>query len=159
MLPIPDLGLFFFIECAIQATILSVNAALEVLRIIWAAMLFSLVAYGFIDHRAPKRQQPAPTIFYCLMIISVACVGSVSFFRRKFVLLSESTLAAEPEDSSALGQWRAGYIFMWALCEAIVLYGLVLRVIGFAFVQILPYLVGGFGLMLFFRPRRLVELR
>jgi hypothetical protein len=136
-----------------------VNAALRVLRIIWAAMLFSIVVYGFIGYGAPKREQPAPTIFYCLMIISVACVGSVSFFRRKFVLPSDSTLATQPENPSALGRWRAGYIFMWALCEAIVLYGLVLRLIGFAFVQVLPFLVGGFVLMLFFPPRRPVETR
>ncbi len=127
------------------------------LKTVRLAMLASIVIYGFIGYRAPQRVAPAPTLFYSLMIISVSCVGSVRFFRRRFVLRSEVALATQPDDPGALGRWRAGYIVIWALCEAIVLYGLLLRFLGF--VQVLPFLIAGFVLMLFFSPRRPVESR
>ncbi len=123
------------------------------------AMLASILVYAFIGYRAPRRVASAPPILYSLMILSVACVGSIRFFRRRFVSSSELVLVTQADDPAALGRWRAGYIVIWALCEAIILYGLLLRFLGSSFVQVLPFLIAGFTLLLFFSPRRPAESR
>jgi F0F1-type ATP synthase membrane subunit c/vacuolar-type H+-ATPase subunit K len=74
--------------------------------------------------------------------------------RRLFVLRAEVTLAAQPEDATALNRWRAGYIITYALCEAMALFGLVLRVLGFTLSEVTPFYLVGFVLILVFTPRR-----
>jgi len=136
-----------------------VEITLKNLRIVRLALLASIVLYGFISFRAPMREEPKPLMLEAITGVAVAIVGSVLFFRRTMILKSEALLAAQPEDPVALGRLRAGYIVVWALCESIVLYGLVLRFIGFTFAHVLPFLIAGFVLMLFFSPRRPIETR
>jgi hypothetical protein len=69
-------------------------------------MLASVVLYSFISFRAPMRAEPAPTMLYGLVIMLVAFVGFIVFFRRKLVLTSELVLAKQPDDRGALGRWR-----------------------------------------------------
>jgi hypothetical protein len=42
----------------------------------------------------------------------------------------------------------------FALSEAVVIYGVVLRFVGFRFSQVVPFFLAGLILMLFFGPRR-----
>jgi hypothetical protein len=67
---------------------------------------------------------------------------------------SESMLAMRPGDALTLNRWRAGYIMTYALSEAIAMFGLVLRILGFSLSQVLSFYVAGFALLLFFGPRR-----
>ena len=67
---------------------------------------------------------------------------------------AESSLAGNPESATTLYRWRTGYMATYALSEAIVLYGVVLRFLGLSFSQVVPFFLAGFILMLFFGPRR-----
>ena len=122
-------------------------------------MLASVLLYGFLCFRLPAQGEPNPILFEALVIVSVSLVGVIFFFRRKTVLKAEAVLAAQPEDPAALGRLRMGYIVIWAFCESIALYGVVLHFIGFTSAHVAPFLIAGFALMLFFSPRRPIETR
>jgi hypothetical protein len=66
----------------------------------------------------------------------------------------EKILSCDQQDIAALNPWRATYLLIFMACEAIALYGLVLRFRGFTFTQVASFYIAGFVLMLYFAPRR-----
>jgi hypothetical protein len=71
-----------------------------------------------------------PSLSYVFTTAAVAIVGVVFVIRRTSVLRST-----------------------YALCEALALFGMILRFMGFSFERSLPFYVGGFVLIFFFGPR------
>jgi len=78
--------------------------------------------------------------------------------RRTLVLRAAESLASHPDDSLSLNHWRTGYFATYALCEALAFVGLVLRFLGCNLQQSVPYYIGGFVLLFFFRPRQPVSV-
>jgi hypothetical protein len=129
--------------------------ARKTLQIVRVAMLVSIALYVFVGERIGKNLGAPPTNFYfALTLVAITTMGMIFAVRRLFVLRAEVTLAAQPEDTAALNRWRAGYIIIYALSEAVALFGLVLRILGFTLSQVTPFYVVGFVLMLLFGPRR-----
>jgi F0F1-type ATP synthase membrane subunit c/vacuolar-type H+-ATPase subunit K len=95
-----------------------------------------------------------PTVSYVFTTLGVAIVGAIFVVRRTLVFRAAESLATDPNDSLSLGQWRTGYFATYALCEALALFGLFLRFLGGGFQQSVPYYIGGFVLLFFFRPRQ-----
>jgi hypothetical protein len=95
-----------------------------------------------------------PTLFYALSLATITIVGVILVVRRTLVLQSAATLATRPNDVATLNRWRAGYVMTYALSEAIAMFGLVLRLIGFTLSQVASFYIAGFILLLFFGPRR-----
>jgi FtsH-binding integral membrane protein len=141
-----------------SCTIPVMEAALRVLRIVRYAMLASIVIYCLITERALEHSSlhsaPSRTTFYAITLMAVFIVASIFSFRRKFVPNSETTLVTKPADAKALRRWRAGYLVVYGSSEAVALYGVVLRFMGFTLSQVLPFYLAGFVLLLFFVPRR-----
>jgi len=50
--------------------------------------------------------------------------------------------------------WRTSHIIMWALCEFIAMYELLLRYLGSTVAQATPFFAAGFLLILLLGPRR-----
>ncbi len=100
---------------------------------------------------APPKTQ---TYFYVIAGLAAWAVEGSFFFRRKILKPSERVLSAKPEDVAALRRWRAGYLGMYASCEAVALWGLLVRFLGFGLWLAMPFFVAGFVLMLYFAPRR-----
>jgi F0F1-type ATP synthase membrane subunit c/vacuolar-type H+-ATPase subunit K len=126
------------------------------------ALLVSIALYVYIGEvysgeRGGQSMAPDPNrnLYFLLTLVALTTVGMIFAVRRLFVLPSETKLAAAPEDAAALNRWRSGYIVTYALSEALALFGLVLRILGFTFSQVLPFYVVGFVLMLLFAPRSL----
>jgi F0F1-type ATP synthase membrane subunit c/vacuolar-type H+-ATPase subunit K len=126
------------------------------------ALLVSIALYVYIGEvysgqRGGQSMAPEPNrnLYFLLTLVALTTVGMIFAVRRLFVLPSETKLAAEPEDVAALNRWRSGYIITYALSEALALFGLVLRILGFTSSQVLPFYVVGFVLMLLFAPRSL----
>jgi hypothetical protein len=94
-----------------------------------------------------------PSAAYLFTTIAVAIVGVIFVVRRTLVLRSASSLARQPDDSLSLTHWKNGYIVTYALCEALALFGLILRIMGCNFSQSMPFYIGGFTLLFFFGPR------
>ena len=79
---------------------------------------------------------------------------AVFVIRTKMVGKFETLLAIQPDDKFVLSKWRSAYVLMWALCDAIALYGLTLRYLGFTMTQVIPFFAAGFVLMLVSPVRR-----
>jgi mannose/fructose/N-acetylgalactosamine-specific phosphotransferase system component IIC len=136
-----------------------VESAIKIVRLIQIAMLLSvaiLVAAGEAVGSIPRLSNP--TLFYALSLATITIVGVILVVRRTLVLQSAATLASRPNDVATLNRWRAGYIMTYALSEAIAMFGLLLRLIGFSLSQVASFYIAGFILLLFFGPRRPVPL-
>ncbi len=132
--------------------------AIKIVRIIQIAMLLSvllLVVGGEVVGSIPRFSNP--TLFYALSLATITIVGVILVVRRTLVLQSANMLAARPNDVATLSRWRAGYVMTYALSEAIAIFGLLLRVIGFSLTQVASFYIAGFILLLFFGPRRPVS--
>ncbi len=131
------------------------EASLKMLRTVRIAMLISIVLYVLVGERTAHPAKLANlVVYYAMTLMVVAMVATMFLVRRVRVIRAEQTLAQKPEDRVSLNRWRAGYIATYAVCEAIALYGLVLRFLSFSLAQVMPFYVAGFVLLVFFRPRR-----
>jgi len=124
------------------------------LRVVQWTMLGSILLYAVVGKIMSFGARPVdPSLNYVFTTAGVALVGVIFVVRRTLVLRSAEDLASRPDDSVRLSHWKSGYIVTYALCEALALFGLVLRFLGFNFQQSLPFYVAGFVLLFFFGPR------
>jgi len=127
---------------------------LRILRLLQWTMLLCIVIYSAVGEVVgPHERAVNPTINYLFSTLGVAVVGVIFVVRRTLVLRAAESLASQPDDNLSLGHWRTGYIVTYALCEALALFGLVLRLLGCNFQQCMPFYIGGFVLLFFFRAR------
>jgi hypothetical protein len=132
-------------------------AARKIVQLIRIALLVSIALYVIIGERGGQISvaPPSRNLYFAITLVAITTVGMVFAVRRIFVLRSEATLAAQPEDSVALNRWRVGYIISYVLSETVALFGLVLRIQGgFTLSQVAPFYLVGFVLILLFGPRR-----
>src|SRR6202049_5001550 len=128
--------------------------ALQTRRTVQWSMLAIIVLYGIVGEVVgPVPRGVDPTLSYLFATLSVAIVGAIFVVRRTLVFRAAESLATRPEDSLSLNHWRTGYIATYALCEALALFGLVLRFRASPTQASVPYYLGGFVLLLFFRPK------
>src|SRR5579863_6421699 len=132
--------------------------ALKTLRVVQWLMLASIVLYGIVGKVLGPARPVDPTVNYLFSTLAVAVIGAIFVVRRTLVLRAAASLATHPDDSVSLSHWRTGYIATYALCEALALFGLVLRVMGCNFQQSLPFYIGGFVLLFFFKPEEPVNV-
>jgi hypothetical protein len=118
-------------------------------------MLGSILLYAAVGEiLGPGVRGVNPALSYMLTTAGVAIVGMIFVVRRTLVFRSAESLALNPDDSMALNHWKTGYLATYAFCEALALFGLVLRFVGSNFQQSAPFYVGGLILLAFFGPRR-----
>ncbi len=128
--------------------------ALKMLRSVQWAMLGSILLYVVVGQViTPTAHILDPGVSYLFTTLAVALVGVIFVVRRTLVFRSEESLAAHPDNAISLNHWKTGYIVTYALCEALAVFGLVERFLGAGVQQSMLYYLGGFVLMLFFRPR------
>jgi cytochrome b561 len=130
------------------------RGTLRTLRAVQWTMLGSILLYAVAGEVLGSGTRATdPSLSYVFTTAGVAIVGIIFVVRRTLVLRSAENLASHPDDSLTLGHWKSGYIATYALCEALGLFGLVLRFTGCNFQQSLPFYVGGFVLLILFGPR------
>lgn len=130
------------------------RGTLRTLRAVQWTMLGSILLYAVVGEVLGTGTGAAdPSLNYVFTTAGVAIVGIIFVVRRTLVLRSAENLASHPEDSLTLGHWKSGYIATYALCEALAVFGVVLRFTGCNFRQSLPFYIGGFVLLVFFGPR------
>ncbi|HMC74261.1 MAG TPA: hypothetical protein VKG87_08160 [Terriglobales bacterium] len=134
---------------------LLMHNAKTTLNMIRAALIFAIAAYMFIGEKlATGKAGPANTmLFQILAIIAVLNVVVILIIRRNMVRPSLAGLASNAGDGVALNRWRVGYVITYALCEAVALYGFILRIMGFSFRSVAPFYLASIILMIFFAPR------
>jgi hypothetical protein len=124
------------------------------LRVVQWTMLGSICLYAVAGEVLGAGARAVdPSLSYFFSTASVAIVGVIFVVRRTLVLRSAESLAAHPDDPITLSHWKNGYLATYVLCEALALFGLIQRFMGFNLQQSLPYYIGGLVLLLFFGPR------
>jgi len=127
--------------------------ALKTLRAVQWSMLASILLYVAVgEFLGPRVRGVDATLSYLFSTLAVGIVGTIFVVRRTLVLRAAGALTSHPDDNVSLNHWRTGYIATYALCEALALFGLVLRFRGAAMQQSLLFYIGGFVLLFFFRP-------
>lgn len=130
------------------------DSSIRQLRTVQIALLISTVLYAFIALHAAERSRGTPLMIASLALLSGAMAIAAFVIRAKLVGKAEAQLSLQPDDKVMLSRWRSAYVMIWALCEAIAVYGLVLRYLGFTMAQVAPFFAAGFLLMLAFPVRR-----
>ena len=131
---------------------LQMQNVLRTLRAVQWSMLASILLYaGLGELVGPHAKGVDPTLSYIFSTLAVGIVGTIFVVRRTLVQSAAISLAAHPDDNLSLNHWKSGYIATYALCEALALFGLVLRFRGSQMEQSLLFYVGGFVLLFFFR--------
>jgi len=129
------------------------GVALRTIRLIQVAMLVSIGIYVVVGEVASRQLTTDVKALYAISFASISLVGAILVVRKTLVLQSEAELRQKPGDPVTIARWRTGYIVTYALCEALALFGLVLRILGFTLAQVWPYYAGSFVLLLLFWPR------
>jgi hypothetical protein len=130
------------------------SRASKTLRAVQWALLASILLYAALGEIiAPRAGRIDQTLSYILSSLAVGIVGTIFVVRRTLVLPAAVGLSLESEESLSLNHWKTGYFATYALCDALALFGLLLRLRGSGLEQSLLFYIGGFVLLVFFRPR------
>jgi hypothetical protein len=130
----------------------SMPKALKTLRAVQWSMLCSILLCAVVGELMHPRVRGAdPTLSYVFSTLAVGIVGTIFVVRRTMVQRAADSLATDPGDAVSLNHWQSGYIATYTLCEALALFGLVLRFCGSPVQQSLLFYIGGFVLLFFFR--------
>ena len=134
---------------------MGMGSAVRLVRQIQIAMLVTIALYAVVGERLAGKiaQDPANALFHALSFISISLVGATVVIRRTLVLPSEVLLKERSDDAAAVARWRTGYLFLYALCEMLGVFGLILRMSGFTLGNVWGFYLGGFLLLLLYSPR------
>jgi uncharacterized membrane protein len=133
---------------------MAMEPAVKLVRQVRIAMLVSIalftIAGEILVHR--MNRYPADTLFHALSFISISLVGATVVIRRTLVQPSEIRLRERPDDRVAVARWRDCYLFLYALCTLLGVFGLVLRIDSFTLANVWGFYLGGFLLLLLYSP-------
>jgi hypothetical protein len=134
---------------------MGMGSAVRLVRQVQIAMLVSIALYAVAGEMFAGKlaHDPANALFHALSLISISLVGATMVIRRTLVLPSEALLKERPDDIVAVARWRTGYLFLYALCEVLGVFGLILRMAGFTLGNVWGFYLGGFLLLLLYSPR------
>ncbi len=129
----------------------------QVLKMIWGAMLGAVLTYGvvclvIVGAGDAGRLEENNALRYALSAAAIL-VGAVSvWWRRRF--LPGETAAGAPV-KLAFAQVQSHSVIVWALSEAVALFGLVMGVLTHSFAEFLPFALAAAALLLLHRPSNL----
>ncbi|HSZ64375.1 MAG TPA: hypothetical protein VK828_21430 [Terriglobales bacterium] len=131
------------------------GAAVTLVRQVQITMLVSIVLYAAAGEMLARRMghNPENTLFHAFSLVSITLVGASLVVRRTLVLPSEALLRDRFDDRVSVSRWRTGYLVLYALCELLGIFGLILRMAGFTLANVWGFYVGGFLLLLLYSPR------
>jgi len=93
-------------------------------------------------------QNPVNGLFQALSVISLGLVGATLLVRQTLVRPSEVVLTGKPDDAAAAARWKACCTFLYLMCEALGLFGVILRLDGFPLANIWGFYLGSGALLL-----------
>jgi hypothetical protein len=129
--------------------------AVRVVRQIQIFMLVSIALYAVGGEMLSRTMNriPGNILFHAFSLISISLVGATVVVRRTLVQPSEKALEKNLNDNLAIARWRTGHIALYALCELLGLFGLILRMAGFTLANVWGFYAGALVLLLIYSPR------
>jgi hypothetical protein len=132
-----------------------IKSPLRKMRVIHIAYIVAIPLFGWVAESISGRGLNHWTLWHWVMTglaLYAAWVGF--FFRRKLMRRSEEALAKDGSDPKALRQWQAAQVIGFASAEAIVIWGVVVRIIlGGTLWQAFLFYAAGLLLLLLWTPR------
>jgi hypothetical protein len=130
------------------------DSAVRLVRVVQIAMLVSIALYVVTGEllKLKVAGNPRDALFHALSFISISLVGATVVVRRTLVLPSEALLFRS-DDPLTVARWRTGHLLLYALCEVLGLFGLILRIGGFTLGNVWGFYLGAFLLLLLYSPR------
>jgi hypothetical protein len=130
------------------------DSAVRLVRFAQIAMLVSVALYVAVGEMLKLKiaANPANALFHALSFISISLVGATLVVRRTLVLPSEALLMRS-DDSTTVKRWQTAHLLLYALCELLGLFGLILRIDGFTLANVWGFYLGAFLLLLLYTPR------
>ena len=130
------------------------DATLRLVNIVyWAMLVAAFFEIGVAEQFGAKSEiKDVRIVQLALLVVSASMLASMLIVRGRMMRGIADTLLRNPGDRASIQRWGAANIVTFALCEAVVLYGLVLRFMGGSFYQSLPFYASGIVLLLIFRP-------
>jgi F0F1-type ATP synthase membrane subunit c/vacuolar-type H+-ATPase subunit K len=125
------------------------------LRLIQSVYIVAIPLFGWVAESVRGRGSSDWTLWHWVMtgLALYAALGGF-FLRRKLMRRSEEALAKDASNPKALKQWQAGHLIGFASAEAIVIWGVVVRmVLGGALWQASLFYAAGLFLLLLWTPR------
>src|SRR6266853_3269468 len=134
---------------------MAIGPAVRLVRQVQIALLVSIALCALAGEMLAGKlaHDPANALFHALSFISISLVGATVVVRRTLILPSEGLLKERSDDSVAVARWRTGYLFLYALCELLGVFGLILRMSGFTLGNVWGFYLGGLVLLLLYSPR------
>ena len=134
---------------------MAIGPAVRLVRQVQIAMLVTIALCVVAGEMLAGKlaHDPANALFHALSFISISLVGATVVIRRTLVLPSEASLQERSDDTVAVARWRTGYLFLYALCDLLGVFGIVLRMAGFTLGNVWGFYLGGFLLLLLYSPR------
>lgn len=130
------------------------DSNLKQVKIVWLALFVAGIAYVALpEFIAVQSRELNPVIFPVLVAQGLVILTVVVFLRKLLIGRAVEALLTNAEDRTAILKWRSGQIATAALCESIVLLGLVARFIGGTRPQSATLYVLGLGAMIVFWPK------
>jgi F0F1-type ATP synthase membrane subunit c/vacuolar-type H+-ATPase subunit K len=118
-------------------------------------MLLAAVIYVFLSEavKRDRAEELSQATYVAVAVMAALSMGAALMVRQAMVSRALETLQLHPEDSASAKRWFGGNMILFALCESVVVYGLVLRFIGATWIQVAPFYLAGIVLLILFRPR------
>lgn len=102
----------------------------------------------------PVKTKYVKEIGIVLVALAVFDIWSLLSWWRRRLQEAREGLRSHPDDTKAILRWAAVNSASLTACEALALYGCVLRVLGWAFLQVAPFYASALLLLLTFTPQR-----
>ncbi|MDQ3819647.1 MAG: hypothetical protein M3362_18495 [Acidobacteriota bacterium] len=122
-----------------------VDAAYRSLRIIWLAMLVSVVTLFVVTMLLQHPGRKAPVVFWILLAIGLATLGTSFIMKQR--------LLKQAAEKQSLGMVRVAYVVAYAFCDATGLFGLTAYFATGMEYYYFFFVLSGFGTLLH-KPQR-----
>lgn len=95
-----------------------------------------------------------PTFVDAITTVALLCAVSSVIVYIRILRPALRALRVDPDNALSNKKYRAGSIISWALALSVTIFGAKLRALGASTVQVAPFYLGGFALLLALWPRR-----
>lgn len=122
-----------------------VDASYRILRVIWLAILVSVIAIFVVTRVVQPTPTTDKTLLWILLALGLGNLGASFLLKQK--MLKQSI------EERKLDLARSAYVVAFALCESIALFGLIVHLITGVEYYYFFFVLGGFGILLH-KPQR-----
>lgn len=130
-----------------------IPGALRRLHTIQLAFLVSVGLYIYVGEIV-RLVVPPKNFVPMAAIAAGATVAGLWVVHRRMLEPARQRLREDPGNAFALKRWRDSYLILFSFCEALVLYGFMVRMLGGSLAQAVPFYACAVLAFVIFTPRR-----